>query len=182
MSLNYPEVGTRTPNQAPLRKAVRQDETSTGTQNPLLLAIEEAAAREDRAAVSRLIKKADWRSYGPDDLIRAMQSCLFLDMVLVARELAYQGRHLFPNDKKIEQWAIVLSPPRVIGTRPASGNAVSLKASQEWFETNSSRYKGQWVAVREGKLLGAAPKLKELHEQVGPDQRTSDTIIVKVLY
>jgi hypothetical protein len=149
-------------------------------QDPLL-AIEEAAAREDRRALSSLAEKVDWRSRPPDDLIRAIQSCLFLDMVLLARELAYEGRRLFPNDKRLEQWAIVLAPAKVIGTRPASANAIGLKASQRWFENNSSQYKGKWVAVRDGNLLGVAPTLKELYDQIGRDPKPSGTIIVQVL-
>ncbi len=181
MSLNYPEAGVIATTPAAQRKTARQDEASADIRNPLLLAIEEAAAKEDRAAISRLAKFADWKTQGPDDLIRVIQASLSLDMVLLARELAYEGRHLFPSDKRIEQWATVLAPARVVGTRPASGNAAGLRATQFWFEQNSAHYKGQWVAVREGKLIGAALKLKELHEQIGREQRNASTIIVKVL-
>jgi len=182
MSLNYSEVEELTLNEAPWREAARQAETSTDKQAPLLLAIEEAAARKDRSAIITLAKQVDWRSRRPDELIRVIQSCIFLDMVLLARELADEGRRLFPNDKRMEQWAIVLAPAKIIGTRPASANAKSLKASQRWFKNNSSQYKGQWVAVRAGELLGAASKLKDLHEQIGQGQRNSNTIIVKVLF
>lgn len=181
MSLNYPEVGAIATPPTAQRKAARPDETATGAQNPLLLAIEEAAAKEDRAAISRSAKFADWKSHGPDDLIRVIQACLSLDMVLLGRELAYEGRHLFPNDKRIEQWANVLAPARVVGTRPASGNAAGLEASHRWFQNNSGKYKGQWIAVRHGELLGAAPTLEKLYALIGPEKRTHETIIVKAL-
>jgi len=181
MSLNYPEVEEIDLSEAPLREATRQAETATGKQESLLLAIEEAAAIKDRHAIIALAKQVDWRSHRPDELIRVIQSCLFLDMVLLARELADAGRRVFPSDKKIEQWAIVLAPAKVIGTRPASANAEHLKASYQWFRNNSTQYKGQWVAVRAGELVGAAQTLKELQEQIGQGQRNSKTIIVKVL-
>jgi len=181
MSLNYPEVETLPPEEAPWREATRQNETSTDKSEPLLTAIEEAAAREDRHAIISLVKQVDWRSHRPEDLIRVIQSCIFLDMVLLARELADEGKRLFPNDKRMEQWAIVLAPAKVIGTRPASGNAIGLEASHRWFQNNSSKYKGQWIAVRNGELLGVAPTLKELYAQIGQDKKTPDTIVVKAL-
>jgi hypothetical protein len=181
MSLNYPEVEELALNEAPLREAKRQEEASTDKQESLLTAIEEAAAREDRHAIITLVKQVDWRNHHPDELIRVIQSCTFLDMVLLARELADEGRRVFPSDKKIEQWAIVLAPAKVIGTRPASGNTIGLEASHRWFQNNSSKYKGQWIAVRHGELLGVAPTLKGLYDQIGQDKKTPDTIVVKAL-
>jgi len=178
MSLNYPEVEER---EAPWREAIRQGETSTAKPEPLLLAIEEAAARGDRRAIITLVKQVDWRSRRPEEFIQVIRSCIFLDMVLLARELADEGRRLFPNDKRMEQWAIVLAPAKVIGTRPASGNAIGLEASHRWFQNNSSKYKGQWIAVRNGELLGVAQTLKGLYDQIGQDQKTPDTIVVKAL-
>jgi hypothetical protein len=182
MSLNYPEVEKIALTEAPLRKAARQGETSTATQEPLLRAIEEAEAREDRHAIITLAEQIDWRSRRPEELIRAIQACLFLDMVLLARELADEGRRVFPNDKRMEKWAIVLAPAKIVGTRPASGKAIGLEASHRWFQqNNASQYKGQWIAVHHGEFLGAAPTLKELYDKIGRDNRTPGTIVVKVL-
>jgi hypothetical protein len=181
MSLNYPEVEELTVNEAPWREATHQEETSTDEQEPLVRAVEEAAARKDRHAIIDLTKQVDWRNHSPDELIRVIQSCLFLDMVLLARELADEGKRAFPNDKRIEQWTMVLAPAKILGTQPASANAEHLKASYQWFRNNSSLYKGQWVAVRAGELVGAAPTLKELHDQIGQGPKNSKTIIVQVL-
>lgn len=180
MSLNYSEIEEIAINKAPLRQAAHQGEASSGERDPLL-AIEGAVAKEDRRTLNRLVEKVDWRSRRPDDLIYVIQSCILLDMVLLARELADEGRRLFPNDKRMEQWAIALAPPKIIGTRPASGNAIGLEASHRWFQNNSSKYKGQWIAVRNGEFLGVAPTLKELYNQIGQDQKTPSTIVVKAL-
>jgi hypothetical protein len=180
MSLNYPEVAETALAEAPLREAASQGETSTATQEPLLLAIEAAEAGEDRHALIALAEQVDWRRH-PEELIRAIQASLFLDMVLLARELADEGRRVFPNDKRLEQWAIVLAPPKIVGTRPASGDAIGLEESHKWFQNNSAKYKGQWVAVRRGELLGVAPTLKALYDQIGHDKKTPDTIVVKAV-
>jgi hypothetical protein len=44
--------------------------------------------------------------------------------------------------------------------RPAQG--LSLDASQTWLKEHAAQYKGQWIAVQEGTLLGAAPTLQDL--------------------
>jgi hypothetical protein len=182
MSLNYSEVEETALAEAPLPEATRPGETSTDIPEPLLRAIEEAEAREDRRALIALTEQVDWRNRRPEELIRAIQASLFLDMVLLARELADKGRQAFPNDKRLEQWAIVLAPPRIVGTRPASGKAMGLEASHRWFQQhNASQYKGQWIAVHHGEFLGAAPTLKELYDKIGRDNRTPGTIVVKVL-
>ncbi|MGH7599036.1 MAG: DUF5678 domain-containing protein [bacterium] len=180
MSLNYSEVEEIAIDKTPLRQAAHQGEASTEARD-LLLHIEEAAAGEDRSTLSRLVENVNWRSRHPDDLIRVIQACIFVDMVLLARELAGEGRRLFPNDKRMAQWASVLAPPKIIGTRPASGNAIGLEASHQWFQNNSFKYKGQWIAVRNGELLGVAPTLKELYNQIGQDKKAPDTIVVKAL-
>jgi len=180
MSLNYSEVEEIALSEAPLHEARRQDETSNDIQKPLLLAIDDAAADKDRTTLNRLTKKVAWSRCHPDEMIHVINLCIFLDMVLLARELAYEGRRLFPNDKRLEHFAIVLAPAKVIGTEPASD--IGLEASHRWFQENSSQYKGQWIAVQNGELLGVAPTLKKLYDQIGPDKRTSSTIVVKALF
>jgi hypothetical protein len=58
-------------------------------------------------------------------------------MVLLARELAYEGRWLFPNDKRVKHFAIVLAPAKVIGTEPASD--IGLEASHRWFQDSPAK-------------------------------------------
>jgi len=100
-------------------------------------------------------------------------------MVSLARELAQQGSKVFPEDKRLQQALAVLLPPAVIRMRPAQGSY--LEASQKWLKEHASQYKGQWVAVRSGTLLGSAPTLQELYQQIGPHGKTALTVIVKVV-
>lgn len=181
MPLNSFEVEELDLDSSALGEAVYKKKASTDMEEPLLMAIAEAAASEDRNALSGLVKQVDWRNCRPEALTRVIHSCIFLDMVLLARELANEGRRLFPNDKKIEQLAIVLAPPKIIGTRPASASVIGLEASHRWFQNNSSQHKGQWIAIFNGELLGVAPTLKELYDKIGRDQKTLGTIVVKAL-
>ncbi len=69
----------------------------------------------------------------------------------------------------------------VIGTQPRQLQESELEASYRWFDEHAVEYKGQWVAVRTGILLGSAPTLHKLYEQIGAEKNDPQTSIVKVL-
>ncbi len=141
--------------------------------------LEQAAEQADRQTFALLATTIDWSTHCATDLTRAIDLALALDMVSLARELAHQGSRIFPEDKRLQQAIAVLAPPVVRGTRPAQ--SLHLTDAQRWFKEHVSQYTGQWVAVRDGTLLGAAPTLQELHERIGVEGQTASTIVVKVL-
>jgi hypothetical protein len=141
--------------------------------------LEDAAESRNYEAFEYLAKSLDYSEYGPAVLRQTLDLALNLDMVPLARELAQKGLCLFPQENAFQQAAIVLAPPQIIGTRPSKPS--KLAASQEWLKNNAAQYKGKWVAVGDGKLLGAAAKFKELQKQIEGFGKTVDTIIVKVL-
>ena len=148
-------------------------------QQPELHTLEQAAAQIDRQAFALLATTIDWSLHCATDLTRAIDFALALDIVSLARALAHQGSKIFPEDKRLQQAMAVLAPPVVRGTRPAQ--SLYLTAAQSWFKEHASQYIGQWVAVRDGTLLGAAPTLQDLHERIGVERQTASTIVVKVL-
>src|SRR5690242_11563671 len=56
-----------------------------------------------------------------------------------------------------------------------------LNASQQWLHEHAAEYPGQWVAVRDGQLVGVAPTLRHLHTQISQDTLAAQTLLVKVL-
>ena len=84
-----------------------------------------------------------------------------------ARELAQEGARRFPNDQRLQKRAHILSPPRVVGAFSVeSENAAAQKADHEWMRTHWGEHRGQWIALRNGQLLGTASTLRELREQL----------------
>jgi hypothetical protein len=102
-----------------------------------------------------------------------------MEMIPLARDLAERGRKLFPNNERIRRLAAVLTPAVILGSRPSQPHGLEL--SQQWIREYASSYKNQWIAVQEGKLLGVASTLRELHEKLGPGGKAPSIIIVKVL-
>ena len=148
-------------------------------QPPELHTLEQAAAQTDRQTFARLATTIDRSAHCATALTRAIDLALALDVVSLARELAHQGSKIFPEDKHLQQAMAVLAPPVVRGTRLAQ--SLHLVAAQRWLKEHTSQYTGQWVAVRGGTLLGSAPTLQELHERIGAEGQTANTIVVKVL-
>ncbi len=146
---------------------------------PLLSRLEEAVRSRNYKALEYLAKSLDYSEYGPAALRQTLDMALSLDMVTLARELAQRGVCLYPQEKAFQQAAAVLAPPKIIGTRPSKPS--NFAASQEWLKNNAAQYKGKWVAVGDGRLLGAAATLKELHKQIESFNKTTNKIIVRVL-
>lgn len=141
--------------------------------------LEEAASSDDHQAFAGLARGIEWIERQPKDLIRTIDLALMLDLVPLAQELAQRGKQLFPYDIHLQQAAKVLTPPIIIGKRPAQ--AKHLKASRDWLAEHSSEYRGQWIAVRDGILLGTAPTLKGLYGKIGLNANSADTVVVKIL-
>jgi hypothetical protein len=49
-----------------------------------------------------------------------------------------------------------------------------------WFEHHASEYRGLWVAVQSGELVGAAPSRKGLVEKLGPISNEPDIVISRI--
>jgi hypothetical protein len=145
----------------------------------LLQALESAAQAVDRQAFIAQAEAIDWSAQMPDDLAHAIDLALHLELGTLAIALAQQGVRLFPDHERLQQAAHILAPP-VIRTTPAAP-VQGIEASRTWIRDHADTYRGQWVAVREGTLLGTASSLKGLLAALGPDQDRTNTIVTRVL-
>ncbi len=137
--------------------------------------LQKKAERGDKQAFVQLIEGTEWAEKRPEEILQTIDLALSLEMASLAIKLAQQGHRLFPNHPRFQQTAEVLSPPRVRSTtdKPATG----VKESMSWFGTHAQAYRGRWVAVREGQLVGTAASFKELVALIG---RVENTFISKI--
>ena len=59
----------------------------------------------------------------------------------------------------------ITAPARVIRSDLPPDPAV--RVDHEWLLANRDKYRGQWVALQSGTLMGTAPTVKELRAHVG---------------
>lgn len=70
-----------------------------------------------------------------------------------ARSLVKELEVRWPDSEPIRAWARVLAPPRVIGTRPASGR--TLARERDWLRRHARGYPGCWLALDGDRLVAA---------------------------
>jgi hypothetical protein len=98
----------------------------------------------------------------------AVRAALADGAVATARATANAAAQDHPESESLRRLAEALSPPRLLAVRASEDR--SLTADRDWLREHANEYSGQWLAVRDGKLAGRAPTLRELRERVGQDK------------
>jgi hypothetical protein len=125
-------------------------------------ALEAAAEAQDGGRFDRVIKGIDWESRNEEDILRAIPLALAAGALVTARELSTLGARLFPANGQLGKFADILAPPRVVGTRPARESGI--RENRDWLKAHSDEYRGKWVALRSGVLVGVADSPDELRK------------------
>lgn len=167
--------------------ALREAESVARSSADLILADPEARATDafevyaraqDREGFAAAISRMSWQHQPADVIARAIDLALSLDLPKQAAEVARAGLARFPDDLRLRQASRVLEPPAIRST--PSLHAGGLNASQAWLRDHATPYRGQWVIVREGRLLGAAPDLGALRTLIEIENDPATTIITRV--
>jgi hypothetical protein len=153
------------------------DMTTTTTLTTLLETSARAHACTEFVA---LVEAVDWAERQPTELLKAIDLALDLAMTALAISLAQQGGQLFPDNERVQQMARMISPLGIHLDRDAPHHT-GIKQSSDWLNTHADEYRGQWVAVREGILIAAAPTLEELEALMGDNDDHTLVTRVKVV-
>jgi hypothetical protein len=141
----------------------------------IMARLQVAAGQGNERAFIQVCQTIDWQTKSADDHITAIQLALAAGAHLAARHLALEAAQRFPDHVEIQKYAHVLSPPSVTkSTLPADP---SVKANRDWLSTHGDLYRGQWVALQNGQLLGAASSPDALNVEVG---NTRGALLTKV--
>jgi hypothetical protein len=137
--------------------------SSEVSDGPLALLKAAADAGDERAFLAAK-SMINWSIRPADDFVQAVRLALAAGAHLAARNLSAEGATRFPDHNLLQKYAHVLSPPKTI--RRHLPPDPTLAANRDWLMANGDHYRRQWVALRNGVLLGSAPSLKTLIEQV----------------
>ncbi len=137
---------------------------------------------EDRRTLIDLIAQtlpespsvADLALSSPEAYLAAIHKAISEDAPGAAYQLAERGSQLYPGNQQLSQAMHVLAPPKVIAienrTYPKQAD------SMRWLQNHGAEYIGQWVALRNGTLLGHAASRKVLIADFGIED-SPDTLI-----
>lgn len=130
-----------------------------------LFLLEIVAEGLNEQAFVTVANSIDWQKRSADDIIHAIQLAFITGSFLMARKLAELGTEQYPDRKDLKNYHNILAPPKIqvgeIGSDP------TINLNREWITKNWNEYKGRWVALRAGQLLGEADTIKELIDIVG---------------
>ena len=139
-----------------------------------MLRLETAAQAGSEREFLATYRRMNWSRRSPEDIMQAVQWALAAGAHLAARNLSARGAALYPDHAELQKYARVLAPPKVIRRDPPRP---SIRADHNWLKANRERFRGQWIALRNGELLGAAPTLQTLTNKVG---KSSEIFFTKV--
>ena len=122
----------------------------------------------DEAAFVAMEAEICWQDRPAVDFVQAIRYALVAGAYCSARTLAGRGAALHPNHSELREYARVLAPPQV-STAPLPPDP-STKANRDWLMEFGGNYRGQWVALRSGRLVNAASSFGKL--TAGIDNKT----------
>ncbi|GIK67446.1 MAG: hypothetical protein BroJett018_52400 [Chloroflexota bacterium] len=128
----------------------------------------------DRASFQAVLERVNWSERTPAELMQAIHVALQLELLRLAYRLADMGHQLFPDDRELSAAASVLAPPKILSTDvPAKPG---LELSMRWLNENAKRYRGQWVAMKNGEFMGQAATRQALVDALGEQTSIIDII------
>jgi hypothetical protein len=100
---------------------------------------------------------------------------------LTAREISVQAQRRYPADSELQKYARILAPPKLISSGLPSHP--DIEANHAWMQQQGPDYRGQWVAVKHGCLLGASTTFDGLIKQLRAMQITdTKDVLLTVAY
>lgn len=107
----------------------------------------------------------DWVT--AQDAVSAIMIALRDEAIEEADRLMELAELRFGRSDELRGIKTVLCPPKLLGMEPSSEEDEDLETSQRWVSENAYRYKGLWIAVRNGELVASSSTFKELKQAVG---------------
>ncbi|MFZ1767737.1 MAG: hypothetical protein WAU00_00995 [Caldilinea sp.] len=140
---------------------------STATDNPDygMAALALAADNHDEQAFLAASAAIDWRRRDATDFLQAIQWALAAGAHRAAGVLALRGAESHPAADKLLTAARVLAPQTTPAAYQSADSSVALNRS--WLKAHRGQYRGRWVALSNGSLLGSAATLEELTSRFG---------------
>ncbi len=126
--------------------------------------LEDAAEAGDERAFLLALKEIENEELSVADFIRIIRWALRAGAYKAAYEVSARGASLYPADSELQKHARVLAPPKLISSSlPPDPD---IEVNHNWMKQHGKEYRGQWVAVRNGQLLGASATLDDLVSQL----------------
>jgi hypothetical protein len=130
------------------------------------------------AAFAEIVTALDWCNKPAWFFKQAIDLALQLELPVIAYQLASWGCKWHPTDPDLKRAERVLAPPKIIETdRPPRKG---LSESMAWLQRHAAEYRGAWVALEAGELIGTAPSRDVLVRELGERGQRPEILITRI--
>jgi len=143
----------------------QQTDVAIRKQSSVLARLEEAANNGDESDFLKNLEGIGWGDKPAVEFVRAIKLAFKAGAFRAALYIASEGVKHHPDSADLQKYIRVLNPSQPAVAEPTT--TVSPQANREWLKEHSHEYKGMWIAIRDGELLGASQTLGSLVEEVG---------------
>jgi len=150
---------------SPIFVFTTRQRTSTISQDYEMSLLETASSTGNEMAFVEVFNAIKWEHRSLEDYLKVVRLALSVGAHFQARKLAAEGGRRFTDNSEIQKYARILAPSKIVDAHIQPDRNAS--ADMRWLKEYGKEYRGQWVALDHGKLLGAAPTLKELSQKIG---------------
>jgi len=138
----------------------------------------EKARLANRPEPPEILEHPDWEATpeNAERICEYIKDLIESSRVLEARRVVAAIRPGISTE--LDYWKKVLALPVARVTKSATGR--DPKKDMLWIEENADRYKGKWVALKSGELLGSYESLKDLHHTLKKSGRLAGILAFQV--
>jgi hypothetical protein len=129
-----------------------------------LALLEAAADAGDGYAFLAAWRAVDWRARPAEDFMAGIRWALAVGAHQIARRLAADGVERYPDHAELRRATHILNPPYAARRSPPDPG---VQVNTSWLDSHWHEYRGRWIAIRNGELLGTAAVLDDLVAQIG---------------
>lgn len=136
------------------------------TKRPSALGLlEKAVEAGDERAFIETVREIEWGTLQARDIVRAVKLAIKVGLPRAARYILTEGERTFPENDELQKYTRLLASatvlPRPEQDVPDQGSNIA------WLKAHGVRYRGKWLALKDGQLLGVEVTLKELVRKIG---------------
>jgi hypothetical protein len=114
----------------------------------------------------------------PQEVLSRVRELIEQNDVSTARHILAAAHKCGLRSQQLEHYQNVLAPPKTWSTGQASGGGMAKIAA--WLRQYSPAYQGQWVALKDGALIGASVSRVRLQQALQDAEKHENTVFIRL--
>jgi len=132
--------------------------------DPVIAGLEGAASVGDEIGFLTNLQTIELDRCSPSQFLQIIKLAFRAGAFIAARDIATEGFRHHPEDPELNRYVQILTSTRRVGTQQMA--LIGSRSNMEWLNEHAGEYSGQWLALRDGQLLGSSKSLEELVREV----------------